>query len=262
MAKVPSGLKFSASRGSKQVDTVDRGPGTIWCPGLDPRVSIELSRILPKVRSCESVACVVRMLAGYGHCHFTILLAHQPGRSCVPLARRPGDLSQAETGVVGGGGGRQGRPRRVPPGARRGSASSPGDHHARAGIWSPGAPEPRGQGLGRSRSVGGNGHYPVRGQSWIVASTVKRRDWLTFSYLTPFFRRKHPSTAPSAHHGHRSHGRTDALPKAEVILHAVSPQRGYVASITRRRAELVRLLWDLSKTPLGILDPRSAALPG
>lgn len=32
--------------------------------------------------------------------------------------------------------------------------------------------------------------------------------------------------------------------------HAVSRQSGYVASITRRRADLARWLWDLSKTPL------------
>jgi len=37
---------------------------------------------------------------------------------------------------------------------------------------------------------------------------------------------------------------------AEVIPHAVSRQSGYVASITRRRAELASLLWDLSKIPL------------
>jgi len=37
----------------------------------------------------------------------------------------------------------------------------------------------------------------------------------------------------------------------EVIPHAVSRQSGYVASITRRRAELARLLWDLSKSLYG-----------
>ena len=41
-------------------------------------------------------------------------------------------------------------------------------------------------------------------------------------------------------------------PIAEAISHAVSRQSGYVASITRRPAELARLLWDLSKTALSI----------
>ena len=39
-------------------------------------------------------------------------------------------------------------------------------------------------------------------------------------------------------------------PMVELIPHAVSRQSGYVASITRLRAELARWLWDLSKTAL------------
>jgi hypothetical protein len=43
----------------------------------------------------------------------------------------------------------------------------------------------------------------------------------------------------------------------EVIPHVVRRQNGYVASITRRRAELARLLWVLSKIPLLIREASS-----
>ena len=42
----------------------------------------------------------------------------------------------------------------------------------------------------------------------------------------------------------------------EVMLHAMSRQSGYVASIRRRRAELAGRFWDLSKTPLSGREPR------
>ena len=47
------------------------------------------------------------------------------------------------------------------------------------------------------------------------------------------------------------------LPMVEVIPYGVHRQSGYVASITRRRAELAGLLWVLSKTTLSGTLPRS-----
>jgi hypothetical protein len=41
-------------------------------------------------------------------------------------------------------------------------------------------------------------------------------------------------------------------PMLKVMAHAVSHQSGYVASITRRQAEMATLLWDLSKTALAL----------
>ena len=42
--------------------------------------------------------------------------------------------------------------------------------------------------------------------------------------------------------------------------HTASRQNGYVASITRRLAELAGLLWDLSKTALPVLYAQCAGV--
>ena len=55
----------------------------------------------------------------------------------------------------------------------------------RPGSMDTGMPGLRGPG----RSLSGWREQPLpceRGQSWIVASRARRRDWLTFSHLGPF----------------------------------------------------------------------------
>ncbi len=105
----------------------------------------------------------------------------------------------------------------------------------------------RGGGLGRmsgSRTVGFVGRGAWAGvcgvgrprldqdQIWIVASMVRRRDWLAFSDLRPF-----PLTGATVHSARQTPRGpvaiidargpwTDALPKAKVISHAASRQSG------------------------------------
>ncbi len=72
---------------------------------------------------------------------------------------------------------------RAPLGARRGMRTAqviitPGRKPGARSAWA--------QGPSCSCSAWRERRYPVRGQSWIVASMAKRRDWLTFSHLAPF----------------------------------------------------------------------------